>query len=148
MVTKEKSVWTRGQTLVEFALVMPVFLALMLGFAELAMLFANRQGFQNGVDVLASWASISMAENPGESWKSGWAAVVADEADRVGCTDASPTVTLPDVSHDPGDRVLIIWDCHYSPKVAPGWGGLTVTVESAAVVPMPIMTATPSPSPS
>ena len=139
----------QGQTLVEFALVMPIFLALLLGFAELAMLFATRQGYQNGVDVLADWTAIAMT-GPGESWQSGWNEVVRQEADRTGCDDLSPAVLLPDGTHQAGDRVLLRWICHYEPKVAPGWGGLTVTVQSEAVVPVvpPAGTSSPSPSPS
>lgn len=129
----------RGQTLVEFALVLPIFLALMLGFAELAMLFASRQGYQNGVDVLAQSAAINGTD--------GWSALVADEQQRTGC-GADPVVTYPDGTNDPGDRVHVRWDCHYTPKVAPGWGGLTVHVESEAVVPgvkiIPSPTASPS----
>lgn len=136
---------TKGQALVEFALVLPIFLALLLGFAELAMLFASRQGYQNGADVLADWAAVSMAQNPGESWRSGWTAVVNDEADRADCTSPDLSVTYDD-DHAAGDRVLIRWTCHYTPKVAPGWNGMSVTVESEAVV--PYVAPVPSPSPS
>ena len=126
---------SRGQALVEFALVLPIFLALMLGFAELAVLFASRQGYQNGVDVLAQSYAIN-----GDT---GFASVVARESARTHC-DGEPLVTAD--GNDPGDRVLVRWVCHYTPKVAPGWGGMDVTVESAAVVPVPVLTPSPSPS--
>jgi Flp pilus assembly protein TadG len=138
---------TRGQALVEFALVLPIFLALMLGFAELATLFASRQAYQNGADVLADWAAVSMAENPdGESWRTGWAAVVSDETARADCEQPELSVTY-DGAHEPGDRVFVRWQCRYTPKVAPGWSGLAVTVESAAVVPLSAPEPTPTPTP-
>lgn len=86
-----------------------------------------------------------MSTNPGEAWRSGWSQLVADETQRAECESPSLVVELPDGTHDPGDRVLVTWTCHYVPKIAPGWGGMAVTVESAAIVPMPI--GEPSPSP-
>ena len=59
----------RGQTLVEFALVLPILMFMMLGFAELAFLFASRVGFQNSADVMVQWVAEEMASHPGDSWK-------------------------------------------------------------------------------
>jgi hypothetical protein len=142
----------RGQTLVEFALVMPIFMALLLGFGEIAFMTGTRFGYQNGVDVLADWAAQQMAGTPGESWQSGWNQVVREEASRTKCDDLNPTLSFPDGTHEWGDRVLVTWQCHYTPKVVPGWGGVTFTVQSEAVVPgtapppSPSLTPTPSAS--
>jgi hypothetical protein len=134
----------RGQALVEFALVLPLLMFILLGFGEAAFLFAVRHGYQNGVDVMAQWAAHEMSETPGESWQANWARVVSEEQARTGC-DATPVVSFPDVTHGPGDRVLVDWPCHYRPRLTMIWDGLTVSVESEAVVPS---SATPSPSPS
>lgn len=120
---------------------------LLLGFAELAFLFADRQGYQNGVDVLALTAASEMAEKPNaEDWHAGWEAIVKDEAERVGC-NGQPTVTLPDETHLPGDRVLIRWTCTYRPRLYRDFS-MPITVESEAVVPGVRQPPEISPSPS
>jgi hypothetical protein len=133
-----------GQSLVEFALVLPLLMFILLGFGEVAFLVATQHRYQNGVDVLAQWAAAEMADSPGESWQAGWSQVVRDEADRVDC-DGDPLVTFPDVTHGPGDRVLVHWSCHYQPRLTTVWEGLSVDVESEAVVPAALPIPSPSP---
>lgn len=134
----------RGQTLVEFALVMPILMFMLLGFGEAAMLFATRAGYQNGVDVLAQWAASQMAEG---LWPVGWSQVVDDEQNRVGCAD-QPAVTFPDTTNEPGDRVLVRWECVYEPRLTPALGlNIPVRVESEAVVPGVKSSPSPSASP-
>lgn len=136
----------RGQSIVEFALVLPLLIFLLLGFGEAAFLVATREGYQNGVKVLAEWAASEMYEQPGESWQSGWGRVVNDEQGRTGCGGV-PTVSFPDGGHDPGDRVRVRWSCTYHPRITSNiWQGLPVTVESEAVVPGFLPVPTPSPS--
>ena len=137
----------KGQALVEFALVLPILMLMLLGFGEAAMLFATRQGYQNGADVMAQWAASEMAEKPGESWKSGWNKVVNDEQARADC-DADPAISFPDGGHLPGDRVLVRWSCRYTPRLSGPIAGLTVTVDSEAVVPGVLLPPSPSVSPS
>lgn len=126
----------RGQALVEFALVLPVLMLVLLGFAEVAFLAATQHGYQNGVDVLAEWAASEMSEQPGESWQTGWGQVVRQESDRTGCGDLAPDVSFPDGTHAAGDRVLVRWACHYRPRLTTLWdGSLPVGVQSESVVP-------------
>lgn len=132
-----------GQAIAEFALVLPVLMLMLLGFAELSFAVANRAGYQNGVDVLAQWAAEEMAA---ESWPSGWTNVVKDEVDRTGCDDRDPSVTFPDGSHLPGDRVLVRWACPYHPTLTANLFDFTIHVESEAVVPGAKPTPSPSPS--
>ena len=137
----------RGQALVEFALVMPILMFMLLGFGEAAILFAQRWGYQNGVDVMAQWAAVDMSASPGESWKSGFNRIVDEEAEQWGCLDQDgPEVSFPDGTHEAGDRVLVAWDCTYEPKLTPALGiEVPIRVESEAVVPY---VAPPAPSPS
>lgn len=135
-----------GQSLVEFALVLPLLMLLLLGFGEAAFLAATQHRFQNAADVLAQWAAFQMADTPGESWQAGWAQVVSGESARTGCGDLNPQVSFPDGTHGPGDRVLVQWHCHYQPRLTTVWEGLPVNVQSEAMVPALATTPTPSPS--
>jgi hypothetical protein len=121
--------------LVEFALVLPILMFMLLGFGEVAFLVATQHVYQNGADVLVQWAASEMAETAGESWQGGWEQVVRSESARTGCGDTNPILTFPDGRHDPGDRVLLRWSCYYRPRLTTVWDGLTIGVESEAVVP-------------
>ena len=127
-------------------MVLPIFMLILLGFGEAAFLAATQQRYQNGVDVLAQWAAIEMATSPGESWQAGWGQVVNDEQARADC-DGEPDVVFLDGTHGPGDRILVQWRCHYTPRLTRLWEGLSVPVESGAVVPY-VSTPPASPSPS
>lgn len=134
----------RGQTLVEFALTLPLLLFVLLGFAEVAFLVGTRSGYQNAADVLADVASYRMSVDPGESWRAHWQTIADQELLRAGCHDAD--VILPDVSHAPGDRVRVRLSCTYQPHVARVFDGLGVTVEAESVVPNGPPIVEPSPS--
>ena len=124
----------RAQALVEFALVLPLFLLIALGFGEAAFLFATQHGYQDGADVLAGWAAYHVAV-PG--WQIGWDAVSADEERRIGC-DGQARLSFPDGTQLPGSRLVVDLTCHYSPRITPNlWSGLPVSVQSSRVVEAP-----------
>jgi TadE-like protein len=135
--------------LVEFCLVMPIFLFAGLGMIEAGFLFAHQHGYQSGADVLAAWSAAHEADAPGGSGFSEgapgapWQLVVASEASRTGC-DGSPAVSWLD-GRLPGDRVRVDVTCHFTPQATSNiWpGGLDVSVQAEAVIPG----AVPSPSP-
>jgi hypothetical protein len=123
-----------GQSLVEFALVMPILLFTLLGMAEAAFLFATRHDQQTSVDVLADVAAERIPTD-GPDWRARWEPLVAGERERTGCSDASVDVTFPDGSTDAGDRVLVRWACAYEPIVTNGlWPGLVIRVEGESVI--------------
>lgn len=124
----------RGQSLVEFALVLPLLLFLFLGFAEAAFLVATRHAQQTGADVLAAAAAERIASE-GATWQTGWQPLVAEEADRAGCAAATVGVEFPDETSGPGDRVVLTWSCPYEPVATRGlWPGLVIRLSSAAVI--------------
>ena len=132
----------RGQALVEFALVLPLLMFLLLGFGEVAFLVATQHRYQNSADVLAQSVAIAIANGPG--WEAAWDAVVHDEQARVDCA-ASPGLAVPEGT-DPGDRVLVTWRCDYHAKLISGLG-VPITVESVAVIPFIAPPPTPTPTP-
>jgi hypothetical protein len=124
-----------GQSLVEFALILPILLFTLLGMAEAAFLFATRHDQQTSADVLADAAAERIASMPGESWRAGWEPIAASERERAGCPDAQVDVAFPDGTSGPGDRVRIDWACAYEPIVTNGlWPGLVVRVQGESVI--------------
>jgi hypothetical protein len=122
-----------GQSLVEFALVLPILLFTLLGMAEAAFLFATRHDQQTSADVLADVAAERIATD-GPGWRTRWEPLVSAERERTGC-DALVEVTFPDTTHTAGDRVRVTWECEYQPIVTNGlWPGLVIRVSGESVI--------------
>ena len=117
----------RGQSLVEFALILPVALFLALGFTEVAMLTTYRLEQVNATVTLAAEAA---QDGPGAAFD----AAVAAEAARIGC--AAPVVVLTTAP-----VVVVAVTCTYVPRITSNlWDGLPVTTSASAL-------AAPSPAP-
>ncbi len=109
----------KGQALVEFALVMPIFLLLVLGGGELAFFVATQFSLQRGVDLMAESAAEGIsadlrtptAETGG--WRGAWNVMAHDENDIRHCGDPEPTLEFPD-GQAAGSRVRVVWHCHYT----------------------------------
>lgn len=114
----------RGQAVVEFAIVAPLMLTILLGVVAVFYLDLSHRAMQNGVDVLAQLA----ARGPT------WVAKVPDENDRTRCNadPLMPEVEYPDTLALPGNRVLLTWHCHLETHWI--FDGLPVTVSSEAVI--------------
>lgn len=108
----------RGQALVEFTLIVPVLMALILAMIAIFYLDLQVRRAQNGIDVLAQLA----AQDPG------WRSAVSSENERTDC-NADPL--QPDVEY-PDQRVLLTWHCHLNTRWI--FDGLPITVSSEAVV--------------
>ena len=54
---------TRGNTLVEFSVTLPLFLLLMFGLVQAGLLLYTQNGLQHGVEVAARCASVNYAAN-------------------------------------------------------------------------------------
>lgn len=130
----------RAQALVEFALVLPVLMLVLLGFGEVGFLMSAQHGWQRSADSVADAVAAGLAAPE-------LAALVAAERTRTGCA-SDPVVTFPDGT-DPGARVLVGWTCWYQPRLTRLFDGLPVTVESVAVLPgAPSPSSAPSSAPS
>jgi Flp pilus assembly protein TadG len=127
---------TRGQAIVEFALMLPMLLSILLAIAGMAYLIVSRHDYQNGADVLVVLASDGTGS---------WHSAVAGENDRTNCHATSePELTYPDRGASTGQVIQLTWTCYFR-YVAP-FDNLPVTVRSEAVL-RPTPTPTPAPEP-
>ena len=115
-----------GQAIVEFALIAPIMILVLLGAAEMGMLYAARAAQDRATGVVADWA----ADRPGEDWHP------AADRELPGCA--------VDVTTDELGIVHAGSTCTYGPKITSNlWDGLPISSEaSAAIAPSP----TPEPS--
>ena len=123
----------RGQALVDFALILPILLFIILGAMEAGFLLITKAQQDRDTAVIAEWA----VAHPGESWNS-----VANHL-LPGCTVTVSTPT-PDV-------VEAASRCQYHPKVLVGFpifGGLPVSSQESAVKERAKPSAEPTASPS
>lgn len=138
----------KGQATVEFALVAPILLFMILGIMEGAILASTQHTIQNSVDVLAQVASKKIEAVDTDSWE----ALVTEQISRTSRCAEPPVITIiyPDTTKESGDRVKISWSCSYSPLVTNGlWPGLKIGAESEAVInlepePIPLPSVLPS----
>ena len=105
----------RGQILVEFAVLVPVLLFIILGAIEAGFLVNAKAAQDRSTAVVAEWA----AEHPGESWNS----VAARELPGCDVMATNPHQEL----------VEITATCLYSPVVLVMFEGLPMTSSESAV---------------
>ncbi len=124
----------QGQALVEFALILPILLFIILGSIEAGFLIIEKARQDRETSVVAEWA----AGHDNDSWRA-----VANKG-LPGC-DVEVTSPLPDL-------VQATSRCQYRPKVLVGFpifDGLPISSREAAVrlrTPEPLPSAGPSPS--
>ena len=94
-----------GQAVVEFALILPVLMAVLLGVAWLTQLNVHRPMFQSGIQVLTDLAA--------RDGTGAWHSKVGSEDARTKCNGGQPDVLYPDGNQDPGSRVHLIWHCSF-----------------------------------
>lgn len=120
----------RGQSLVEFALILPVMMFTMLGFIEAGILLATQSTQMRATETVAAYAA---AHHGDPSWSSVAAQVGLGECD-------------VEVTDEPHDIVKVGVTCHYDPRATHGlWDGLPISTETYAALPPVVGGGTPAP---
>lgn len=131
-----------GQALVEFALILPVLLMLILGLFDVAraveqentLAFAAREGARYAI-VHGGWnvASPITCPSPGTPCSNGTiTGVVTDKA--IGVPNVTATLNYPDGVNDPGSRVSVDATAPFVPLPSQ-WllnGALTITLRGGS----------------
>ncbi len=120
-----------GQGLVEFALVLPLIMFMMLGAAEMGMLYAAFADQDRRTATMAEWS----AEHP-DSTEAEWSDLVVS----IGpCGSAERSVD--------GDIVTVQMTCTYNPRITGNvWSGLPVSTEAVAAIRGEVAGETAAPS--
>ncbi len=98
------------QSLVEFALILPVMLLLLLGTVDIGLGFKTYIGLTNATREGVRWVSINPTDQAGAQ------ARVAAEADRVGLTQGAGGYTVsfsPSPPYSAGEEVTVRIDYNY-----------------------------------
>ena len=129
---------SRGQTIVEFALVLPVLILLLLVTIDFGRAFLGWVSLNNAARVGANYA----AQNPNTSWVAGseYQNLMADNMDAINCTPDPDPAAAPvfGPTKDPGDIVRVNLSCDFT-ILTPIIGaivGNTVTVSSSSAFPI------------
>lgn len=110
----------RGQALVEFALILPLMVGLLLSSVELWQLGYSRTQYQESAGILADALAVHGYVYPSPEFD----ALASDEMARVGCDRQALTVTQHDV------RAVVSLTCQYHPMA---YTALAVPVSVEAV---------------
>lgn len=120
----------RGQALVEFALIAPALMLLLLGIIGVGMLYTAQLAQQAATNTLAAWAGDNDPDGFGD-----YAATVTP------CDDAA-------ASYAPGLVVVTVKCPSVAGQLLPGWLPDTITTTATSYVATAEPTPEPSPSPS
>ena len=115
---------SRGQAIVEMAIMLPVAMFIALGFVEVGFLVITKAHQDRATAVVAEYDALHHDDS--------WHAVAVHEL--PGC-DISLVETK--------GLIVVTTTCQYRPHAFPGWGSLPMTSQESAVLPVP---ASPSPS--
>lgn len=128
----------RGQTVVEFALMLPVLILLLLLALDFGRAFLGWVSLNNAARVGANYAAL----HPNDSWGAGtdYQTLMTENMDAINCT---PNPNPPDApvfgpTGDPGELVRVNLNCDFAiltPVVGAVLGG-TVTISSSAAFPI------------
>ena len=132
----------RGQSMVEFALVAPIFFFMIFGVMEGGWLFYNQNAITNAARDGSRYAAVHGTQSQGITDATLQAAYVVSAADvkaaivqRLAITDKDTiqvTVLRPDGDMVPGHHVTIVVKYQYQPLIGYLLGNKTLTLSSSS----------------
>jgi hypothetical protein len=138
MRTGAKAGERRGQTMVEFALIFPVIVLLMLIALDFGRAFLGWVSLNNAARVGANYAAL----HPGDTWGAGteYQTLMTSNLDVVNCTPNPDPAAAPvfGATKDPGDLVRVNLSCDFAvitPVISNIIGGI-VTISSSSAFPI------------
>lgn len=128
----------RGQAVVEFALILPVFILMLLIAVDFGRAFLGWISLNNAARVGANYAAL----HPNDSWGAGsdFQTLMDENLGAINCTPNPDPAAPPvfGVTREPGDLVRVNLDCDFTiltPVISNVVGGL-VSVSSSAAFPI------------
>ena len=127
---------TRGQTVVEFALILPVLVLMLLIALDFGRVFLGWVSLNNAARVGANYAAL----NPNDPWGPGskYQSLMADNMDAINCNPGSAAAPVFGASKDPGESVRVDLSCDFSvltPVIGQVLGNI-ISVSSSSTFPI------------
>lgn len=125
---------SRGQGIVEFAIALPIFLALTFGIIELGWLLYNNHTLSNATREGARYAMVNGARSENSDAVAEIQDVVSDYSG--GLNGSVSTTVTPQTIGEPGSQVTVSTTYDYQPIVGmiAGIGSITLTSDSTVIV--------------
>lgn len=128
---------SRGQTMVEFALIFPILVLLLLIAVDFGRVFLGWVSLNNAARVGANYA----AANPQDSWGPGsdYQVLMTDNVGAINCTRAPTDPPMFGPNKTPGELVTVDLTCSFpviTPLISAFFPGGAVTVASSAAFPI------------
>jgi Flp pilus assembly protein TadG len=128
---------SRGQTMVEFALIFPILVLLLLIAVDFGRVFLGWVSLNNAARVGANYA----AANPNDTWGTGsdYQVLMTDNVGAINCTRAPTDPPTFGPSKAPGELVTVDLTCSFpviTPLISTFFPGGVVTVASSAAFPI------------
>ncbi len=125
---------SRGQSIVEFSLTLPIFLLLTLGTVEMGWLLYNNHTLSNSTREGARHAMVNGERSENENAIVEVQEIVSEYAS--GLSGPVTTTVAPDPIGEPGTQVTVSASYEYQPIVGMiiGSGSLTLNSESTVIV--------------
>ena len=117
-----------AQSMVEFALVGPLFFLMLIGTIEMGRLMWTSHELSNGAREGARWASVR-GERSGENITDGQVEVVILERTSALNDSLQVNVTWSETNREPGSKVTVATSYDYVPMVGGFLGIGTITLE-------------------
>lgn len=136
---------SRGQAMVEFAIILPLLMLILVFAIDFGRLFFGWVGLHNvariGSNYAAMWVEETDWSNPADEHRVEYLAQIASDAAAINCVLPADADRLPDFPNgtDIGDEAVVSLECDFNmltPLLAPLFGGTTVPLGATATFPI------------